>query len=195
MISDKELHEYNFYMSAKQMPVGWSIASLQDVSYVITDGTHKTPNYQPNGVRFISIKNIRPFVPINWDSYEKYISHSEHEELIKRCRPEYDDILFPRIGTLGFAKRIDFKEEVSIFVGLGLIKPVKSFLLSKYLEYYMNTPYISHLSEEKANGTGRMTLPLEESRRFPIPVPPLNEQKRIVAKIEELFSELDKVDV
>jgi len=121
---------------------------------------------------------------------------SEHHnglgKLIKRCRPEYDDILFPRIGTLGFAKRIDFKEEVSIFVGLGLIKPVKSFLLPKYLEYYMNTPYISHLSEEKANGTGRMTLPLEESRRFPIPVPPFNEQKRIVAKIEELFSELDK---
>lgn len=37
-----------------------------------------------------------------------------------------------------------------------------------------------------------MTLPLEESRRFPIPLPPLREQRRIVAKIEELFSELDK---
>lgn len=190
-ISNEHLLEYNFFFERINLPKGWEVASLAELSFVVTDGTHKTPSYQPSGIRFISIKNIRPFSPVNWGSYEKYISKEEHQELIKRCRPEYDDILFPRIGTLGFAKRIDFKEEVSIFVGLGLIKPVKKYVAPKFLEFYMNTPYISRLSEEKANGTGRMTLPLEESRRFPAPLPPLNEQYRIVAKIEELFSELD----
>jgi type I restriction enzyme S subunit len=174
------------------LPGRWSLVELREICHKITDGTHKTPNYIDSGVRFISIKNIKPFKPIDWNSYIKFISREEHEELIQRCNPEYDDILFPRIGTLGFAKRIDFKEEVSIFVGLGLLKPIREIVLPKYLEYWMNHPLINKLSHEKATGTGRLTLPLAESRKFPIPIAPINEQKRIVAEIEKQFSRLDE---
>lgn len=180
------------YFSVEELPKGWELVQLRDVCHKITDGTHKTPKYQDSGVRFISIKNIRPFKHIDWDSYVKFITRQEHEELTKRCNPEYDDILFPRIGTLGFAKRIDFKEEVSIFVGLGLLKPIKEVITPKYLEYYMNTPFIHNLSHEKATGSGRLTLPLAETRKFPVPLAPLNEQKRIVAEIEKQFSRLDE---
>jgi type I restriction enzyme, S subunit len=176
----------------RKIPNNWIVTKLDDICYQITDGTHKTPKYQKNGIKFISIKNIRPFKEINWDSYKKYISLDEHRKLIKRARPEKGDILFPRIGTLGFAKRINFDDEVSIFVGLGLLKPIKKCINSKYLEYYMNTPYINMLSRKKATGTGRKTLALEETKKMPFPLCPLNEQNRIVEKIEELFSGLDK---
>lgn len=175
-----------------ELPEGWEVFELQDLCQKITDGTHKTPVYQESGVRFISIKNIRPFQPVNWGSYKKYITREAHEELIRRCHPEYDDILFPRIGTLGFAKRIDFNETVSIFVGLGLLKPIKKVILSKYLEYYMNTPFIYGLSHIKATGSGRLTLPLAETRKFPVPLAPIDEQFRIVAEIEKQFSRLDE---
>jgi len=191
-LQDEHLENYDFYLKRNDIPLGWEIVTLDEISYLITDGTHKTPKYIAKGVRFISIKNIKPYKPINWNSYEKYISKKEHEDLIKRCHPEIQDILFPRIGTLGYAKRIDFDEEVSLFVGLGLLKPVKQYVSPKFIEYYLNTPYIERLSQKKANGTGRKTLPLEQSRVFPFPLPPLNEQRRIVAKIEQLFSELDK---
>lgn len=169
----------------------WKTLTLSDVCLRITDGTHKTPNYVDRGVRFISIKNIRPFQPISFKSYEKYITPEEHEELTRRAKPEIDDILFPRIGTLGFAKRIDFDEEVSIFVGLGLLKPDKSKIRPKYLEYWMNSPLIHRLSHERANGSGRLTLPLEETRKFPVLVPPLDAQDTIVAEIEKQFTRLD----
>lgn len=175
----------------KELPTGWAIAALEAVCHLVTDGTHKTPNYTKSGIRFISIKNIRPYRPIDWNSYERYISKDEHAELTKRCKPEKGDILFPRIGTLGFAKRIDFDQEVSIFVGLGLAKPDKQIVDERYLEAYLNTPRIANLSIEKANGSGRLTLPLEESRKFPVLLAPQAEQRRIVAKIEELFSDLD----
>lgn len=174
-----------------QVPAGWRLMRLEDVCYKITDGTHKTPNYKSTGVRFISIKNIRPFQPINWTNYEKYITVAEHQELTKRCKPEYDDILFPRIGTLGYAKRIDFDEEISIFVGLGLLKPKKELVRPKFLELWMNTPLINRLSHERANGSGRLTLPLEESRLFPVLVPPLSEQDEIVAGAEQQFTRLE----
>ena len=180
----------SFYL--QELPNGWEVFELQDLCHKVTDGTHKTPAYQESGVRFISIKNIRPFQEINWDCYKKFITREAHEKLIRRCHPEYDDILFPRIGTLGFAKRVDFKETVSIFVGLGLLKPIKDVILPKYLEYYMNTPFIYELSHKKATGSGRLTLPLAESRKFPVPLAPINEQDRIVAEIEKQFSRLDE---
>ena len=175
--------------------LGWRVLKLKDVCTRITDGTHKTPRYQPEGVRFISIRNIRPFQPINWETYERYITEEEHRQLTKRCKPEIDDIIFPRIGTLGFAKRIDFTEEVSIFVGLGLLKPDKNLVQPKFLEYWMNHPLIARLSRERASGSGRLTLPLEQSREFPVLVPPMQDQSRIVADVEKQFSRLDEVDI
>lgn len=89
-LTDKHLADYSFYLLPAAIPNGWLVTSLQDVSHVITDGTHKTPRYVPAGVRFISIKNIRPYQPINFSAYEKYITREEHTELIKRCHPEFD---------------------------------------------------------------------------------------------------------
>jgi type I restriction enzyme S subunit len=173
------------------LPEGWVEVTLDDVCNKITDGTHKTPKYQSSGVRFISIKNIKPFKKINWDSYEKYISLAEHEALTKRCNPEIGDILFPRIGTLGYAKRIDFEETVSLFVGLGLLKPIHKLISSQYLEYWMNSPEINRLSHQRATGSGRLTLALSESKKLPVPLTSIPMQNRVVSKVEELFSHID----
>lgn len=174
------------------MKQNWEIKKLSEVCSKITDGTHKTPKYVENGIRFISIKNIKPFKPIDWNAYVKYISEEEHKELIKRCNPELGDILFPRIGTLGYAKKIDFEDKVSLFVGLGLAKPNRDLIDSSFLEYYLNTPFIYKLSHEMATGAGRQTLALASSKEFPVPVPPLDEQKRIVAKLDQCFEAIDK---
>jgi len=72
----------------------WQERKLEDVCLKITDGTHKTPRYVQDGIRFISIKNIRPFQPINFKSYEKFITPEEHAELTRRSKPEFDDISF-----------------------------------------------------------------------------------------------------
>lgn len=174
------------------MKDNWEEKKLKEVCHVITDGTHKTPKYTDEGIRFISIKNIKPFRPINWQSYVKYISREEHNELIKRCKPELNDILFPRIGTLGYAKKIDFNEEVSLFVGLGLLKPNHNIIESSFLEYYMNSPLIYKLSHEKATGSGRQTLALKSTRDFPVPIPTNLEQKEIVEILDQAFKSIDK---
>ena len=55
----------------------------------------------------------------------------------------------------------------------------------------MNSPLISELSRSHATGSGRLTLALKSSRRFPIPLPPLPEQERIVAMLDEAFAAID----
>lgn len=93
---------------------------LGNIVSLITDGTHKTPNYVNNGIPFLSVQNISSGKFI-LDKI-KYISKEEHEILSKRVKPQINDILFCRIGTLGKAIKIDFEMEFSIFVSLGLIR-------------------------------------------------------------------------
>ena len=58
---------------------------------------------------------------------------------------------------------------------------------NKFLCYCLNSfNYKGYVS-----GTTRLKLTQAEMKRIPVPVPPLSEQERIVARIEELFSELD----
>lgn len=179
------------------LPHGWSFVNLEELCIQITDGTHKTPTYQKEGVRFISIQNLRRFAPIDWNSYIRFVSPEDHFELSKRACPEIGDVLVSKIGTLGLAKIIDFSEPISIFVGLALIKPNKQLLDSKFLEIVLNSPPYQKLAQDKARGAGRKTLPLEELRKFPIPIPypdtperSLAEQRRIVARLEALLGEV-----
>lgn len=176
-----------------QLPKNWVQTELENVSFKVTDGTHKTPKYLEKGVRFISIKNIKAFKPINFNSYEKYISEIEHNALSKRAKVEKGDIVFPRIGTLGYAKLVDWDEETSIFVGLGLIKLVQQYVNPKFVEYYLNSPVINKLSHEKATGSGRLTLSLEQSKKLPFLLPTFSEQLRIVAKLDTLFAQLQTI--
>ena len=55
----------------------------------------------------------------------KFITKEEHHELIKRVKPTIGDILICRIGTLGKAIKINWDFEFSIFVSLGLLRPVE----------------------------------------------------------------------
>lgn len=184
-------------MEKWKLPEGWKYVQLHDLCAQITDGTHKTPNYKKDGVRFISIQNLRRFAPIDWGAYVRFVSLEEHAYLVKRVRPEKGDVLVTKIGTLGVAKVIDFDEEVSIFVGLALLKPKRELIDGKYLEAVLNSPAYVQLAYEKARGAGRKTLPLVELNKFPIPIPypddpvrSLAEQRRIVARLEALLGEV-----
>ena len=73
-----------------------------------------------------------------------------------------------------------------------MAKPLTEYVEPKFLEFYMNTSFVDKFSRQNANGTGRLTLPLEVSRLLPVPLVSLPEQRAIVAKIEELFSDVDK---
>ncbi len=175
------------------LPAGWRWVKLDDICSQITDGAHKTPLYVNRGVRFISIANLRPFKPLTYIRYEKFITQDEHEKLTTRCKPEKDDILVTKIGTLGIAKKVDFDEEVSIFVGLALAKPNKEFVYPEYLECYLNSPYAKKLAIEGAKGGGRQTLAIQALKRFPVPLPPLPEQKSIAMRLNKQIAAAEKV--
>ena len=157
----------------------WPIFELNKVTTKITDGAHFTPTYVDDGVPFLRVTDITES-----NTSKKFIPQKEHEELIKRCRPEKGDVLYSKNGTIGIAKLIDWDWEFSIFVSLCLIKPNKKLLNPHYLTCFLNsdTAYAQATARSKS---GTITnLHLVEIKTIKIPLPPIETQRAIVAEIE-----------
>lgn len=176
-----------------EIPDNWCWVRLGDLASLITDGTHKTPQYVDKGVPFISIQNISSgkYNPTKL----KFITIEEHEKLIARCKPEKGDILLCRIGTLGQPYIVDFNFEFSIFVSLGLIKLINKNL-NIYLKLYMDSPdFHRQINEVKVGGgTHTFKLNLRDVNNFLIPLPPLGEQERIVNNLKTILSKIEKLE-
>ena len=186
--TDREINVCNHTFS---LPNNWCWCSLSQLSKQITDGTHKTPNYQQSGVPFLSIANISSGI---YDKKPKYISRDEHLKLIKRCKPELGDILLCRIGTLGkpFVNNLNF--EYSIFVSLALIKMVNNNL-SDYIKIVLDSPNTYSFIDlvKVGGGTHTFKINIEDLSTFPIPLPPIKEQSRIIKKVNFIIDKIDNL--
>lgn len=92
-------------MFRNSLPDGWKVDKLKDVCSVITDGTHQTPKYFDKGFIFLSSRNVTSG-KINWDKV-KYIDEAQHEQMIKRVKPQMYDVLLAKNGTTGVAAIVD----------------------------------------------------------------------------------------
>ena len=168
-----------------EIPESWEWVRLGTLMSVISDGTHKTPNYVNEGVPFLSVQNIsKGYFDL---TKLKYITEEEHQTLIQRIRPQYGDILFCRIGTLGKAIKCTVDFEFSIFVSLGLLRPLTS-CITDYIVFAINSPLGDKWIQENKVGGGTHTykINLVDIPNMLIPLPPVAEQQRIFEKMTDL---------
>ncbi|NNA58258.1 restriction endonuclease subunit S [Pseudomonas koreensis] len=176
-----------------ELPAGWEWASTATLTLRITDGTHHTPTYISSGIPFISVKDINGKT-ISFDNC-KYISQEEHIAINSRCNPEQGDILLCRIGTLGRPTIVDTDIPFSLFVSVGLLKLPKKTKFSRYFHCVLSSPLMYRQYDQiKAGGSHTNKLNLGDIPRLFVPVPPLNEQHRIVAKVDELMTLCDRLE-
>ncbi|NOI53864.1 restriction endonuclease subunit S [Vibrio crassostreae] len=176
-----------------RLPEGWEWSRVNELAKVVTDGVHHTPKYLENGVPFISVKDIDG-KSVSFDDC-KYISQEQHEEINQRCNPEKGDILLCRIGTLGRATIVDTEKAFSLFVSVGLLKFFNEQLIPEYLHTVFHSPLLLRQYDEiKAGGSHTNKLNLGDIPRLKIPVAPLHEQHRIVAKVDELMALCDQLE-
>jgi len=137
-----------------EVPDAWDIVELDElVTQKITDGTHKTPSYLDVGVPFVTAKDISGGRLDFSDC--KFISIEEHEELCRRVKPERDDILLSKVGTLGYVAQIDVDIDFSIFVQLALIKPDREIVIPNYLKFALLS---SNVQEEIIRTSSQSTM-------------------------------------
>lgn len=176
------------------LPNGWRWVRLGDVSYKITDGTHRTPTYVLTGVPFVSVKDFSGGA-LDF-SNTRFISPEEHAELYKRCDPRRGDILIGRIGTLGKAVVVETDQEFSLFVSVGLIRLASEFVSPAFVRHALNSPHINdEFQRIKVGGaTHTNKLNLGDLHTILLPLPPLAEQHRIVTRVNEIMALCDRLE-
>ena len=180
-----------------EIPSSWKWVRFQEVCAVLTCGYASTPEYVAEniGMPFISAKNIKPYKFMPDD--HKYIKRELYDKLTQTCCPKKNDILLTRVGAgIGEAAIIDIDMEFAIYVSLTLIKLVDYKQLdNRYILYWLNSPIGTDNARKNIFGKGASqgNLNVNNVRTFLVPLPPLEEQKRIVAKVDELLPYCDQL--
>lgn len=175
------------------IPDSWEWVRLGVLATKFTDGTHSTPKYTQTGIPFLSVKDMsNGYLDF---TNTKFISKEEHEALYKRCNPEKGDLLITKVGTTGIPVIVNTDKQFSLFVSVALMKFSQQYLFGEYLFYLINSPLVQEQAKENTRGVGNKNWVLDDIKNTIVPLPPLNEQKRIVARIEEIFAQIDKMKV
>ena len=162
-----------------EIPENWAWCRLGSILEKLTDGTHSTPRYTDSGVPFISVKDVSSGV-LSFDS-AKHISENEHRELYKRCDPKRGDILLTKVGTTGIPVIVDTDEEFSLFVSVAQLRFSHSLLDKNYLLLLIQSPLVQQQCTEHTRGVGNKNWVMRDIANTLVAIPPLAEQKRIVA--------------
>ena len=168
------------------IPKNWCWCRLGSVVEKLTDGTHKTPKYQPSGIPFLSVKDISSG-KISFDDC-KYVSQAEHNELYNRCDPKFGDMLLTKVGTTGIPVLINTKIEFSLFVSVALVKFNHQYLYDKYFLYMLQSPLVQKQCAKNTKGVGNKNWVMRDIANTLLAIPPITEQHHIVEKIEQLLN-------
>ena len=169
------------------MREGWEIKLLNEV-YDVRDGTHDSPKYQNEGFPLITSKNLKNGL-INFEKV-KYISKEDLININKRSKVDIGDVLFAMIGTIG-NPTVVINEPNYAIKNVALFK-VKGNQNSYFLKYFLESKHVIDKMFNDAKGTTQKFVSLGYLRKFPIPIPPISEQKEIVAILDKAFESIDK---
>lgn len=173
------------------IPVSWEWVRLNNIFNFI-DYRGKTPTKISDGVVLITASNIRKgYLDF---TKEDFISETEYNERMSRGITRKGDLLFTTEAPLGniainAIEVASCGQRVITFQQYGERK-----FLNELISFFLQSPSFQRELLNNATGTTAKGIKAARLKNLIIPFPPLEEQKRIVAKIEELMPYVEKYD-
>ena len=176
-----------------QLPQGWYSVTANDVCSIIGGVSYNKADIQDTGIRVLRGGNIQNGKVIDcFDDVFISLSYQNNDNQVQR-----GDIIVVAstgsqtlIGKTGFADRDIPKTQIGAF--LRIVRP-KQKTLSPYIRLIFQTDAYKDYIRNVAKGSNINNVKNAHLQNFQICLPPLEEQQRIVQKIEELFSSLDDI--
>ncbi|EHK0840449.1 TPA: restriction endonuclease subunit S [Vibrio parahaemolyticus] len=176
-------------------PTNWLFCRMGDLGLVASSSRVQKKDWTDNGIPFYRAREIVQLSRTGSVDNELFISESLFETLSENSiGPEAGDIMLTGVGTIGVPyvvrpnDRFYYKDaSVLIFKNLGGI-------ISEYLALFMCSPLWKRDIHEESMGTTVHTLTIARAANTVIPVPPIEEQHRIVAKVDELMALCDQLE-
>ena len=174
-------------------PHQWEWVRLGVALKKITDGTHHSPpNGQIGEYRYISAKNIKRD-GVQLDN-ATWVTKEVHEQIFSRCDPELGDILYIKDGaTTGITTINDLDEPFSMLSSVALLKCPEG-VLNSFILLALRSPYFYQAMRSGMTGVAITRITLKKLENAIIPLPPLDEQHRIVAKVDQFMTLCDQLE-
>ncbi len=171
------------------IPDSWKWVRIGAIEEINLGFTYR-PEYTDEGVYFLSVKDISGG-KIDFQNAKK-VSQETYDNAAYGSKPRKGDILFGRVGTMGKPQIIDTDEPFCIFVSLGFFRDHTNIVVKEYIALWMQSVLFNKQVDENVRGSAQRNLNTGWLKDFYIPFPPIEEQHRIVAKIEELLPYVDR---
>lgn len=168
------------------MREGWEIKKLGEVAVILNGYAFKSEKYENEGVRIIRITNVQKGY-ITDDDPKFYPAQ---EEIIDKYKLYPNDLLISLTGNVG---RVGLMPAEMLPAALNqrvaCIRPITQKLLLRYLFYHLNNSIFEEACIKWSKGLAQKNMSTEWLKEYPLIIPPLSEQKRIVAELD-LLSEV-----
>jgi type I restriction enzyme S subunit len=165
------------------IPSSWQMTRLDDLFQFI-DYRGRTPPKVSSGVVLITAKNVRPGMIVR--EPVEYISATSYREWMTRGFPEMGDLLITTEAPLGNVARIDGPADFALAQRVINLQPFTD-VNTKCLMYLMMSPHFQQLLRENSTGMTAKGIKAAKLKQLTLPVPPKQEQDRIVNRVEDLF--------
>jgi type I restriction enzyme S subunit len=176
------------------VPHAWAWRRIMHVSDQVTDGEHATPQrITERQIPLVTAKNVRDgemdYTQMDW------VSLDTAEKAWRRCRPSVGDILLVCVGaTTGRLCILREVKDMVLVRSVALIRPSQEVDVN-YLAVALRSPICQEEIWKQIKATAQPCLYINRINSLPIPLPPLTEQHRIVAKVDELMALCDQLEL
>jgi type I restriction enzyme S subunit len=176
------------------LPKSWELRALGELA-IVTDPnpSHRYPDYSGGTVPILSTREFSG--ADNWNPGSAKLTTEEFWKFQKKiCAFEERDIIFARKGRLGLPRFLPKIDRFTFSHTLFLVKPMTGVDPHFLLLSLRRDEVVTWLTNEMNQNTGVPTLGKAKTERLPIPLPPLAEQHRIVAKVDTLMALCDRLE-
>ncbi len=177
-----------------EVPEGWDVCLIKYKSDEITDGAHISPVTEDGERYFVSITDIKKG-QINFHN-ALLTTQTSFEYMIKTgCMPFAGDILFSKDGTIGQTAITPEGIEFVVASSLIIIRPNKSLVSPKYLNFLLQSDVIASQVERMVKGAGLPRLSIQNLLKVGGAFPTKIEQSEICDYLEKSLTQYDELEL
>lgn len=159
----------------------WKEVKLSDIADVI-DSLHKTPQYVEKGIPMIRVTDIKEgYLSLN---SALQVSNDVYDEFTKKYKPQIGDIVISRVGTYGVFSYVAEDKQFCLGQNTSIIIPK---INSKFLFYWLISPYTKHYLNTIVTGSTQKTISLKNIKTIPLYLP----NNEIQIRIADILSAID----
>ena len=176
------------------LPPSWAWTPWEDIALKIGDIDHAMPDaVASGGYPYVSPRDFRPGNRIDFGTAKK-ISHGDFTRLAAKIRPELGDLIYPRYGTIGETRMVLEDRDFLASYSCAVIKVLKPFVDPAFQYIFSISDIARSQATASINQATQPNVGIKSIKQFLFPLPPIEEQHRIVAKVDVLMSVCDNVE-